>query len=75
MDIQNSDRDSTNEASLSSLKEALNFAREALEKVSNIQALENRVTRLETLIAVFSAISTIVISFIGYVLNLIFEKN
>ena len=51
MAIQNSDRDSANEASLSSLKEALNFAREALEKVSNIQTLENRVTRLETLIS------------------------
>ena len=75
MAIQNSDRDSANEASLSSLKEALNFAREALEKVSNIQTLENRVTRLETLIAVFSAISTIIISFIGYVLNLVFQKN
>ena len=73
--MTNGEKDNYSETSLSSLKEALNFAREALANVSTIQKLENRVTRLETLVSVFSAIFTIITTFIGWVLSIIFQKN
>ncbi len=68
--LDNSDLDSLN-----SLKQALDFARETLDRVSGIKELENRVTRIETIIGVVSTIGAFLITAVGYVLSLVFEKK